>query len=184
MAIVYKNCEPAVPASHVCDPCLDTEKGGIRSLILIKDGTDLTVDSLEADWTAAIETGDVVIIPDTRGSYDGGTAKMGAGYGDLKEKLLGYEHVIQIKDPNFKDNVAFWDYAEKVAWRFGFRTDTLIHLGKKAGMLTAKSTVEEDIESDVVWNVEAKWFDTEKMAVGPSASLTNLFKCYEVTEGV
>lgn len=186
MALVYLTCASGTPVAHVCDPCNDTEKGGIRSLILIKDGSTLggalTIASTLAEWTAAIEAGDVVIIPETSGSFDGGTAKMGKGFGDLKERLIGYDNVLQVKDPNYSANVSFWEWAEKLKWRVGFRTDTLVHLATKPATITAKAPVEEDTDSEVIWNVEAKWFEKTKMKVVTSTALVSLFKCFELGE--
>ena len=181
MALTYKYCEPGADVSHVCDPCLVTEKGGIRSFFLVKETSTLTLASTLAEWTAALESGEVVIIPETRGTYDGGTPKMGSGYGNRKERVLGYDNVIAIKDPAFKENVAFWEWAEKCEWRFGFRTDTMAHLSDKAGTLTVKAPVEEDTESEVVWNVEAKWFSTSKMDVAAITPIKSIFTCYQVT---
>lgn len=181
MAISYKTCAPEVPVSHFCDPCVDSEKGGVRSFFLVKEGSYITLESTEAEWTAAIQSGNVIIVADTRGTYDGGTPKMGAGFGDIKERVIGYDHVLAVKEPNYAQNSAFWEWAEKVKWRFGFRTDTLVHLSDAVGTLSAKAPVEEDNESEVIWNIEAKWFDKDKIKVAPVAPLKTLFRCYEVT---
>ena len=74
MAITYKNCDVDGDALvHACDPCLGTELGGIRSFVLIKKGTVIAVPFVLASWTAAVEAGNVIIIPESNGTFDGGT---------------------------------------------------------------------------------------------------------------
>ena len=47
--------------------------------------------------------------------------------------------------------------------------------------VTAKAPIEEDLESTVVWNVEAKWFSKTKPAVTPVSVIATLLKCFEIT---
>ena len=81
MALNYKQCNTGEDISHVCDPCLVAEKGGVRSFFMVKENATITLLSTASEWTAAITAGNIIIIPETRGTYDGGTPKMGAGYG-------------------------------------------------------------------------------------------------------
>jgi hypothetical protein len=182
--IVYKQCSTDESALvHTCDPCLVTELGNVRSFCLIKKGTVIAVPFTLEAWTAAVESGDIIIIPDSRGTFDGGTPKMGAGYGNEKERKLGSDYTLAVKDPAYVENVEFWQTAEKAGpWNIGFRSETQLHYVNSDVTITAKAPIAEDIESEVIWEVEAKWFSKDKPKVSAFAPLVSLFKCFEVTE--
>lgn len=163
MSIVYKSCTPAVDADHFCNPCDAGEKGRVRSIVLIKKGTTIASPFTSEAWTALIEAGTVIIIPETSGTFDGGTPKMITGFGDVKEKKIGDDYVLTIKDPNYKENINFWEYAEKETWNIGFRTETQLMIANADVSITAKAPVEDDLETTITWQIEAKWFSSSKI---------------------
>lgn len=180
--IVYKQCATDETAlTHSCSPCLDAEFGRVRSVCLIEEGTVIAIPFDLAAWTASVEAGDIIIVADTSGTYDGGTPKMGAGYGNSKERKLGADYVLAAKDQGYVENVDFWEAAEKKTWNIAFRTATQLHYVNAAVTITAKAPVADDIESEVVWDIEAKWFSGNKPKVGAIAPILSLFKCFEIT---
>lgn len=182
MPITYKNCDIDSNALvHVCDPCLEAELGGIRSFALIKKGTVIDIPFVLASWTAAVEAGNIIIIPESNGTFDGGTPKMGSGYGNSKERKLGDDYILAVKDPNYAANIEFWEAAEKETWNAAFRTGSQLQYIYADVKVTAKAPVEADVDSEVVWNIEAKWFSTAKPTASPYAPLDTLFKCFELT---
>ncbi len=184
MPIVYKQCNESEDAKgYFCNPCNNnTESGRIRNIFFVKTGANITPTSTLEEWTTAVENGDVVIIPNTTGSYDGGAPKMGAGFGNQKERLLGYDFTSNVKVGNYKENYDFWEWAEKQEWRFGFLSETVVHLTNKTVTVNAKAPIEEDLESEVVWNVEVKWFDRKRPVIFDVEPINDLFKCFELGE--
>jgi len=184
MAIVYLDCDNGYEdADHVCNPCVDPELGNVRSVALIKPGVVLSVPFIESEWTAQVLAGNIKIIPSTRGTFDGGTAKMGTGYGDVKERKLGSEYMLSFKDPDFKDNSGkgqFYDNAEKQDWNVAFRTETMLHYVDSKCTLVEKAPITEDLESEIVSEVELKWISSNKPQISAYAPLADLFKCFEV----
>ncbi len=183
MAIVYKQCGGTQASKHYfCDPCSENvEHGGIRSVFLVK--TNVDIGSLP-EIEQALESGDLIVIPKSRGSFDGGSPKMGAGYGDQKERLLGYDFTANVKVPHYQENYEFWQWAEQQEWRFGFWTEKTAHLTEKTVTLNVKAPIEEDIETEIGWNVEVKWFDRKRPDISVFGSegeaVKSLFKCFEV----
>jgi len=181
--LVYKTCATDEDALvHVCDACETPELGRVRSFCLVKKGTVIAIPFALEAWTAAVESGNIIIIPNSSGTFDGGTPKVGNGYGDEKERKLGDDYVLAVKDPAYAANVDFWQAAELETWNICFRTETLLHYVNSDVKVTAKAPVEDDVESEIVWNVEAKWFSKNKPKASPSTPLVTLFKCFEVTE--
>lgn len=182
--ITYKTCTPEEAPDHICDPCNPSEGGRVRSLFLIKTSYTLTVPLVEATFTAAIEAGNIIVIPETSGTFDGGTPKTVPGYGDEKENKIGDDYVLNAKDPAYASNSLFWQNVEKEKWHLGWRTQTQVHLVQDSAVkITTKAPVEEDIDSSVVWNIEGKWFSANKPVITPAAPIANLLRCFEVTEG-
>lgn len=179
--IRYKSCNSTVGALvHTCDACDTPELGRVRSLVLIKKGTTISIPLNLEEWQAGIEAGTIIIIPKTIGSYDGGTPKTGDGYGDELERVLSYDHVLSVKDPNYSDNCEFYEVAEGEVWNVAFRSQSKLHYVDSDCKMTAKAPIEEGLDSRIVWNVELKWNSQRKPKVVDFEPIAELFNCHEV----
>lgn len=183
MGLTYLDCETNDAALvYTCDPCNTTEGGGVRSFILAKKGTTIAAPLNLSALTAQVESGDVIIMPATRGTFDGGTPKMVAGYGARKERKTGDDYVLQVKVPNYADNAEFMAAVENVEdWNLAFATETQLHIVTDDCTLTTKAPVEEGLDTVVEWNIEAKWFSKNKPAITPVAPIVTLLRCFEIT---
>lgn len=179
---IYKDCEEEIQGlQYVCDPCNNTEGGNIRSLCLIKKGTVLPIPLTLEAIEILIEQEKLFVMPETRGTFDGGTPKMSTGYGDNKERLIGHDYVLQAKDLNFADNYEFWQAVESVdAWNIAYRTENYLAVVYSDVTITTKAPAEEGLDTEIVWNIEAKWYSKEKptLIVYPANLFLNLFKDY------
>lgn len=179
--IKYKTCAGNIGALiHTCDPCDTPELGRVRSLVLIKKGTSISIPFQLKEWQNAIESGQIIIIPKTVGSFDGGTPKVGDGYGDEQERKLGDDYVLSVKDPGYAKNKDFWQTAEGETWNVAFRTETMLQYVKADCKLTAKAPIEEGLDTRVVWNIEVKWFSAVKPEVSEFEPIAEVFNCHEV----
>ena len=182
--IRYKSCARTVGALvHKCDECDTPELGRVRSLVLIKKDTAITFPLDLKEWQAGIEAGSIIVIPRTAGSYDGGSPKTGDGYGDETERVLSYDHVLSVKDPNYADNCDFYEAAEGEIWNCAFRSETKLHYVDAACKLSAKAPIEEAVDSRIVWNLEVKWNSKRKPKVVDVEPIAEIFNCHEVVEG-
>lgn len=177
----YPKCTEDVTALvHTCDPCNNVERGRIRSLVLIDPAGDTTMATLEAlsleAWKSAVDAGDIIILPRVIGSFDGGTAVEGDGYGDETSRLIGYNYTLDAKDPSYAANIAFWQAAEKKTWKLAYRTETLIHFVDVSVKVQAKAPVEEGLDTDVVWNLHFAWTSDEKPTAKAFADIAELFE--------
>ena len=155
--------------------------GRVRSLILIKRGTQIAIPLVKQDWKNAIEAGNIIIIPKTIGSFDGGTPVMGDGYGDEIERKIADDYVLTVKDPAYKENVEFWKSAEKEKWHIGFVSETQLHIVNDSTVrLTAKAPIEEGTETRVVWNVELKWRSKNYPTVIDKDTIEDFLECFDL----
>ena len=181
--IHYKTCAQTIGAlTHVCDPCDTPELGRVRVLILIKKGTQIAIPLVKTDWQNAIEAGNIIIIPRTIGSFDGGTPVYGDGYGNETERKLADDYVLSVRDPNYADNTEFWEEAEKEVWNVAFVTETKLQYVNSDVRLTAKAPVEEGLDSRVVWNVEMKWRSKTKPKVVAFDTIADFLKCFDIVQ--
>ena len=182
MAINYLTCsENDANLVYTCDPCETVEGGGVRSFMLTKKGTTIEVPLNLSSLTAQVEAGNVIIIPATRGTYDGGTAKMVAGFGSRKERRIGADYVLTVKAPTYADNALFMEAVENIEdWNLAFATETQLHVVTADCTLTTKAPVEEGLDTDVLWNIEAKWYSKTKPVITPVSPITTLLKCFEI----
>jgi hypothetical protein len=164
-------------ANHICNPCEDREHGRIRSIALIKDTFTFVDPTNPVEWEAGILTKDIRIIAETNGSFDGGSPKEGAGYGNSSSTLLGYDFNLKYKDPNYKDNCAFYNSVKNSrVWKIAYRTENLTHMSTNPAIIIPRNTVADDLTSEVVWDVEVKWSDKDLPC--PFATPEGVFTCF------
>ncbi len=177
---------------HVCDPC-GRELGRVRGVALVDGSVNLTelIDALKNEasdqaqtlFEGLIEAGQLHLISETTGTFDGGAAQTGDGYGDAENRLLGYLYTLSFKDPSFSGNKAFYESAESTHWKVIWRTETLLHFADKPANIQAIAPVEQDLTSAVVWNVTATWKSKNKPDIAPLEPLAKYFEgCWERAE--
>jgi len=197
MAIVYKKCvEDGNVPEYLCDPCVITEKGRVRgtayihkSLKDVLEGESSTPGiknvELKAWWETQILAGLIKVIPKTRGTYDGGTSNMITGYGDVSEIKSNKTHTLVFSDPNHKGNDDFWQGMENVAtdYLIAWRTETELRVANAPlDNIDAQDAVEEDINSDVRWQVTNTWRQNKpkmNVAIYNLGDVKDVFDCID-----
>ena len=116
------------------------------------------------------------LISETRGTFDGGAAQTGDGYGDEETRLLGYLYTLNFKDPSYAPNTEFWEKAENGHWIVAWRTETKLHFADKPAGIQAIAPVEQDLTSAVAWNVTATWKSKKKPVVVDLEPLADFFE--------
>jgi hypothetical protein len=178
---VAYNCDDDLP-EHTCNPCdTDREFGRVRSVAMIsKDylATLLAAPTLEATWQAGIDAGKIVIIPNTSGSYAPGDPSQLRGYGDNKNSNGPREQTLNYFDPNLSENYQFYNAIGNVSQKvIAFRTSNIVHIADVTSSIVAGSPVEDDLESEVVWNVTAKWTSANLPQMHSAELLADIFSC-------
>lgn len=159
------NCDIVVPPPS-CADCLDNEEHGrIRAVVFIAaDSYDAikAAPSTDAAWTPLLGT-KVFVIPYTSGTYDGGQATEVPGFGDIQNRVGGKTHTLQINDPMYKDNCAFWNALSKSigGYYVGYKTETQLHLSDAPVDVRPGAPVQDDVNSQIVWAVSIVWNNPE-----------------------
>ena len=175
-------CDVAVP-DHYCNDCEDTEKARVSAVAFIKDGFEFNDPSSPTEWQEAIDNKQVVIIPRTNGSYDGGSEVEATGYGRQATKLTGYNFTVNYNDPNYKNNADFYNAIKRsLNYRFAFLTETLIHMVNTTVSVVPHNPVSDDINADVVWAVTVKWADGDLPV--PYDIPAGIFTCFDYTGSI
>jgi hypothetical protein len=185
MAIVYKNCDEVDIPEHVCDDCVVGEMGGIRSIALIDKDFTLSDITTSASWTAGITAGKIIVLPTTRGTFDGGSAVTAQGYGDNAQITTGYNFTLTARDPAYKQNQKFWNLiAKRKDLKVAYRTETLVHISDVPVSITPTNPVEEGLDSVVDWQVSFTWTSSNLPEPYDATALkSTVFTCFEVTGG-
>lgn len=158
MSVYYPaGCDEEVPA-HICDQCEVTEKGRVSSVAFIKNTFAFTDVTNPVEWQAGFAAGNIILIPQTKGTFDGGSEVEVAGFGRSSTKLVGYNFQAQYQDPNYRQNCNFYNALKNSRqYRFAYATETQIHLTDAVVQVIPKNPVQDDINSEVVWDVIVKW---------------------------
>lgn len=179
MAITYPtDCDYDVPA-HECSDCEEVEGAGVRGIAFIRDGYTIANPLLAADWITGIESGDIIIIPKTRGSFDGGTPVTKPGFGNQKTRYVTTDYSLTFFDPVYKTNRNFYNAIKRQQnYKVAYLTETLIHLTDKVCLVLPKGPVNEDISEEVVWEVQVMW--TSKNEPRQYIAPSGIFVCFDV----
>ncbi len=167
----------AIP-TYSCNPCPSYEYGRIRSVAFIKNTFSFTDPTSPTEWTTGIDNGDIIVIWQTQGSYDGGTTSELAGFGDSEFTNGGTSHVLNFKDPNYLENCDFYTQIKYSSeYTIAFRTSSAVHLANAPVTITPKNPVADDLKSNVVWDVTAKWQNPDSPC--PYTTPAGIFdRCY------
>lgn len=187
MSLQRLTCEGASGESlvHLCDPC-GRELGRVRGVVLFDGSYDIAtlIAKLKSNNTTeaatlfetAVENGNAHLISETTGTFDGGSAQTGDGYGDEETRLLAYLYTLSFKDPSYANNKEFWEKVENEHWIVAWRTETLLHFADKPAGIQAIAPVEQDLASSVAWNVTATWKSKAKPEIVPLEPLAKYFE--------
>lgn len=157
-----------VDTPYDCTDCLTLELGGVRWVAFVRLCTTFDYASAAA-WDAAITAGNAMLIPTTRGSYDGGVAVEGAGYGNRKVTFLGRDHSLTFFDPRAVQNCAFWNsMAYTTEFRMLWGTQTQVWDSVVPVTILPMNPIAEDITSVVETNVTAKWSHPDLICPTPA----------------
>ena len=177
-SVIYQ-CDQNIIAPS-CDPCMTAvEQGRVRGVIFFHKDIYNTIKLQPTDantWAQALHDGDAFVIPETQGSFDGGAPVEVTGYGDVGTKIVGYNFTLSYKDPSFIQNCGFYNTIKgSTNWHIAFRTETQTRISSRPVAILPKSPVEEDINSEVVWDIEVKW--NEKDQPCPFDTPAGIFTC-------
>ena len=167
----------SIPA-YACSPCPTYEYGRIRSIALIKNSFTFIDPTKASEWSAGITAGNIVVIWETQGTYDGGSTSELAGFGDRETTNGGTKHTLTFKDPNYKDNADYYNAIRGTSeYTLAYRTSNLVHLIGEPVTFTPKNPVQDDTKSNVVWEVQAVWSSPDSPV--PYATPIGIFdRCY------
>ena len=144
--------------TYSCNPCPEYEYGRIRSVAFIKNSFSFTDPTSATEWDAGIGSGDIIVVWETQGSYDGGTTSELTGFGDREFTNGGTSHILTYKDPNYAENCDFYNAIRSSSdYQIAFRTSSKIHISGAPVTVTPKNPVQDDLKSNVVWEVVVKW---------------------------
>lgn len=165
---------------HYCNPCEARENGRVRSVAFIANDFTLTDPTNPTQWQNGIGQKKIIIIPQTNGSFDGGSEVETPGYGDQVTQLVGYNFTLTFNDPNYKLNADFYNAIKTSRnWKLAYRTSTQTHIVPVTVQVIPKNPVAEDITSEVVWNVTVKWADDDLPI--PYNTPAGIFECFDYT---
>ncbi len=177
----YGNCIEDTLDAHICQNCLDQteEHAGIRRgawvhknryAAIAADPTNAAV------WQAGIDANEIIILPELRGTYDGGTAVFGAGWGDSKQTYTGSSFKATISDRVYQDN---WPHYRSLVgknnWHLVFLTETQGHITGKTVTVAPKPIVTDNTEDVVFWQSEVSW--SEYFSPSPFLAPLEIFAC-------
>lgn len=179
--IYYPESCDELEEDHVCDDCEGQEGARVRSIAFLKEGVTFSDATSTAEWTAKVASGDLIVIPKTNGTFDGGTPNYGPGFGDEEQRYINSTFKLNYRDPNLKVNFDFYEGKKKSArWKVIYRSETLVWIGDKVCTIAPKAPVADDAKGSVVWEVEVTWIS--RNSPEPFDAPADIFECFLTSE--
>jgi hypothetical protein len=174
-------CSEAL-GEHYCDPCLsDREYARVRAAGWIKKSylaTLLAAPTTAATWTDGVTAGDIIILPQTSGSFDPGTPREGKGYGNRKVSYGPREMTLNITDPDYVVNYPFYNAISNQTDLVPFYvTSSLVHIFDTEATIIASDPVADELEAEVVWEIQCKVVSTNLPSKHALDSIASVFVC-------
>lgn len=152
-------CNPV--DQHSCDPCETQELGRVRSVAFISASY---YDTLAADptdptlWSDGINSGDILVIPETHGELPLPSPKMQSGFGNTVEQLIAYDFSAKYYDPNYASNCDWYNTLKRNRnFYWAYRTSSKIHISTNTVTIIPGAAVPDDLTGLVNWEVTVKW---------------------------
>ena len=182
-SVYYPGCDTDELPEYQCDECNDYEKGRIRSAGFVSSTYKAALAANPSNvslWTAGILSGAIIIMPKVIGTLDAPDPITGSGYGDDIETILGRDFTLSFRDPNYKNNCAFYNTLKRKTgkWHAIYRTGSQTHITDETVSIDAKAPVTENLEDNVEWNVSAKWRAQDQPC--PFDTPDGVFECVAV----
>lgn len=161
MANLYSLYETSVLAPDAyCSSCDEVEGARVRGIAFIRLGYSFDPESV-SDWSRGIDDGDIIVIPQVRGTFDGGVPVTEEGFSIWRTTMLGLNYSLTYIDPSYAlqrnlYNHLMWSRDFSVA----FITETKLHLSRMPVTILPKNPVEDAVSGSVNWAVELQWSDT------------------------
>ena len=190
MPLVYKICGGGDIPAHICNPCIDFERGRVRSVSFVEDSLFTITDSglinkaqveMPSFWEEGIENEKVHVIPKTRGTFDGGSAVTAPGHGDVKEIVTGKTFTLVFNDPDHRENEVFYAAIANApgVYRVAWRTDTELRISGATVSIDPVDNTEDDPDSAVEWACTVTWSQKRKtVQIFDLAPVKQIFNCF------
>lgn len=137
------------PPPPTCQDCPVKELGGVRGFWIQKSSYAFNDLTNPVEWDAAICAGNVYVFPFANGTVSEDTT-MSDGYGNLPQTLDSYTYTVDIHEPQYKNNVPFWNFIKKGnSFLFGYKTQTMLHLSAVAAQFSPTAPVGKDVKSKI-----------------------------------
>lgn len=145
-------------SSYYCNQCATPESGRVSAVAYVKQGAPLVDPTDPQDWFDLLCNGLAIIIPNVRGTYDGGAVVEGPGYGRTPVRRQSANHQVVYNHLMDCNNIDFYNaLVQTYDYDFWFATDTKIWRAGSTSMQHAQMPITEDVASDIEFSVTVKW---------------------------
>jgi hypothetical protein len=171
----------AVHFCHDCPEGITAEYARTRSSGFIKKSylaTLLSAPTTLATWVDGVASDDIIMIPETSGSFDPGTPKELKGYGNRKSSYGPRTMKLSFIDPDYYENYNFYnELSGRTDLVPFYRTSSLVHIFDTECSVTASDPVADDLEEVIVWSVVCDVISKNLPQKHPIAEIEDAFTC-------
>lgn len=163
------------PPAPTCEDCPTKELGGVRAMWVQKASYTFANIQDPNEWQTAICAGNVYVFPFTNGDVTP-SGNETDGYGNLPTTLDSYTYTANVHEPQYKKNVPFWNFIKKgISYKFGYKTQSMLHLSSVPAQFTPLATVSKDVKSKIDMAIKVMWVQTDIVQPIDAGNASSIF---------
>lgn len=180
MSIYYPQGCAESQAGYNVNCCPTKEGARVRHTAWIKETVPDSFDpTSEDEWNQYIESGEIIVVANTRGSSDGGSWAESDGFGDTVTELEGFTEVVTYTDRNFLANTANYNaIARSKNYRFAFFSETRGWISDNPASYKPKRPINADAKQSIYGEIEVSF--TQNAMPEPFIYPQSIFQCFQV----
>jgi hypothetical protein len=143
---------------YFCDACPDVELGRISAVAFVRKGVPVSDPTDNAVWNNLRCNGYAVIIPQVRGTYNGGAQQEGPGYGRVPTRRQSTNHEVKYFHAYGCENIDFYNQLmysnDYVLW---YTNGNKLWTSTEAVNINPMAPITDSVADSIEFDVTVTW---------------------------
>lgn len=145
-------------ADYVCAVCGEGESGRIRAVAYVRQDVRFVDITNPLEWLYYISLKQAYILPEVRGSYDGGKESTSEGFGAQQNRVTGMLHTVEYAERMRVENLGFYNVARRRSdLRLVYVTERYLWWAPSLAKIAASKPIEAGLDTENIFKVSVQW---------------------------
>jgi len=143
---------------YVCPVCAQGEAGRVRAVAFVRQDLQFVDPTNPLEWLYYLTRKWAFVIPEVRGSYDGGKETTAEGFGAQQSRVVSMVHTIEYFERMQAENIPFYNAARRRSnWRVYYVSERYLWQADGTAKISAAKPIEAGLDTENVFKVSLQW---------------------------